>query len=99
VIQSVSKPFCAGCTRARLSADGKLFLCLFARHGEDLRALLRGGAGEQDLDRRLRQLWERREDRYSAERAHARSLEGARERREAPGEVLAPKVEMSYIGG
>jgi cyclic pyranopterin phosphate synthase len=86
VIHSVSEPFCGGCTRARLSADGKLFTCLFARRGTDLRALLRAGASDSALQEALRAVWAGREDRYSAERASAR------------GE-LAAKVEMSYIGG
>jgi cyclic pyranopterin phosphate synthase len=88
VIHSVSSPFCGDCTRARLSADGKLFTCLFARSGHDLRGLLRSGAGEHELQRRLREIWAGRSDRYSADRA------GAREPPQVP-----PKVEMSYIGG
>ncbi|HEV3048307.1 MAG TPA: GTP 3',8-cyclase MoaA [Solirubrobacteraceae bacterium] len=88
VIHSVSKPFCGGCTRARLSAEGTLYTCLFARRGHDLRALLRSGAGEQELERRLREVWGARADRYSAERASGPAPDSA------PG-----KVEMSYIGG
>lgn len=88
LIHSVSEPFCASCSRARLSADGKLFTCLFARRGHDLRAMLRGGAGEQELADRTRAIWTARGDRYSAERApRQRPLESPR------------KVEMSYIGG
>jgi GTP 3',8-cyclase len=68
VIHSVSEPFCGGCTRARLSADGKLFTCLFATAGHDLRELLRGGGGEAELRDRLRGVWGARSDRYSAER-------------------------------
>jgi cyclic pyranopterin phosphate synthase len=98
VIQSVSRPFCAGCTRARLSADGKLFTCLFARRGTDLRGRLRAGASEQELEQLLRDVWTGRADRYSAERANlggrlSQARRGARER------GLAPRVEMSYIGG
>jgi cyclic pyranopterin phosphate synthase len=87
LIHSVSSPFCGTCTRARLSADGQLFTCLFARRGHDLRGLLRGGGG-RDLEHRLMEIWAGRSDRYSAER----SLQ------EAPGDGI-PKVEMSYIGG
>ncbi len=88
LIHSVSEPFCDGCSRARLSADGKLFTCLFARRGHDLRATLRSGTDDQELAERTRAIWTARSDRYSAERA-------ARERTlESPA-----KVEMSYIGG
>jgi GTP 3',8-cyclase len=85
VIASVTKPFCGGCTRARLSADGKVYTCLFATRGHDFRALLRGGAGDAELVERVRSLWGRRSDRYS----ELRSADTA------PRE----KVEMSYIGG
>jgi len=88
VIHSVSSPFCGSCTRARLSADGQLFTCLFARRGHDLRELLRSGAGDDELERRLHQVWAARTDRYSAERA------GATDSPQTP-----PKIEMSYIGG
>jgi GTP 3',8-cyclase len=88
LINSVSEPFCGGCTRARLSADGQLFTCLFARRGHDLRGLLRGGAGPGELERRLREIWTARRDRYSAERAFAE---------DSPQD--GPRVEMSYIGG
>jgi GTP 3',8-cyclase len=88
LIHSVSSPFCGSCTRARLSADGQLFTCLFARRGHDLRALLRSGAGSAELERRLHEIWTARGDRYSAERARAQS--SSRE---------PPKIEMSYIGG
>ncbi|MDQ2967023.1 MAG: GTP 3',8-cyclase MoaA [Actinomycetota bacterium] len=85
VIASVTRPFCRTCTRARLSADGKLYTCLFASHGHDLRALLRGGASDDDLAARLRAIWRVRADRYS-------------ERRTAET-ALQTKVEMSLIGG
>ena len=88
MIHSVSQPFCASCTRARLSADGKLFTCLFARRGHDLRALLRDGADDFELAARTREIWSARSDRYSAERA-ARAQEVD----------AGAKVEMSYIGG
>ncbi|HEY4996925.1 MAG TPA: GTP 3',8-cyclase MoaA [Solirubrobacteraceae bacterium] len=89
VIHSVSEPFCGGCTRARLSADGRLFTCLFAREGHDLRALLRSDAEQHEIAERLQSIWRGRADRYSAER----SAQSERVRSERP------KVEMSYIGG
>ena len=85
VIASVSRPFCGDCNRARLSADGQLYTCLFATSGNDLRSLLRGGATDADLDQELRRIWSIRDDRYS----ELRSAET----------VDLPKVEMSYIGG
>jgi cyclic pyranopterin phosphate synthase len=87
LIHSVSQPFCGACTRARLSADGQLYTCLFARRGHDLRALVRGGADDADLAQALRGVWAGRADRYSAERASSAPLAGP------------PKIEMSYIGG
>jgi cyclic pyranopterin phosphate synthase len=87
MIHAVSHPFCATCTRARLSADGQLFTCLFANAGEDLRGLLRGGAGDEQIEQRLRATWERRADRYSAQRSRASAAQSP------------PRVEMSYIGG
>ncbi len=85
VIASVTQPFCGDCTRARLSADGKLYTCLFAVRGHDLRAVLRSGATDEELDGAIRAIWERRTDRYS----ELRTEETSRLR----------KVEMSYIGG
>jgi cyclic pyranopterin phosphate synthase len=85
VIASVTQPFCGGCTRARLSAEGSLFTCLFAVRGHDLRALVRSGASDDELDDAIAGIWRRRDDRYS----ELRTVETARE----------PKVEMSYIGG
>jgi cyclic pyranopterin phosphate synthase len=90
-IHSVSQPFCASCTRARLSADGKLYTCLFATEGDDLRALLRAGARDQELAQRIREVWGARVDRYSAERAV-----GSAPGRSGP---KSSKIEMSYIGG
>jgi cyclic pyranopterin phosphate synthase len=85
VIASVTQPFCGDCTRARLSAEGKLFTCLFAVRGHDLRALIRGGASDEELEAALRTVWGGRADRYSDLRSAATAdLE---------------KVEMSYIGG
>jgi cyclic pyranopterin phosphate synthase len=85
VIASVTQPFCGDCTRARLSADGKLYTCLFAVRGHDLRAVVRSGASDDQLADAVRAVWERRSDRYS----EIRTEETSRLR----------KVEMSYIGG
>ena len=85
VISSVSEPFCGDCTRARLSADGQLFTCLFAGSGHDLRGLLRDGATDADLTDALRIIWTGRDDRYS----ELRALET----------LDRPRVEMSFIGG
>jgi GTP 3',8-cyclase len=85
VIASVTQPFCGNCTRARLSADGKLYTCLFAVRGHDLRAVLRSGADDEELDEAISVIWERRTDRYSELRTEQTSR--------------LRKVEMSYIGG
>ncbi len=85
-ISSVSQPFCRDCTRVRLSADGKLYTCLFAATGFDLRGLLRGGAPDTELRESIRALWSRRRDRYSEERGAAA---GSGQR----------KVEMYTVGG
>jgi len=85
LIASVTQPFCGNCTRARLSAEGKLPPCLFPSHGHDLRSILRGGATDQELAQRLRTIWTARADRYS----EARTAQTAPEQ----------KIEMSYIGG
>jgi GTP 3',8-cyclase len=85
VIASVTEPFCGACTRARLSAEGRLYTCLFATEGHDLRALVRGGASESDLAEGIGRVWRARADRYS----ELRSAETAD----------LPKIEMSYIGG
>ncbi|MDQ3822400.1 MAG: GTP 3',8-cyclase MoaA [Actinomycetota bacterium] len=85
VIASVTQPFCGDCTRARLSAEGRLFTCLFAVRGHDLRALLRGGATDEELHEAVGRVWAGRRDRYSEIRSE-RTLD-------------LPKVEMSYIGG
>jgi len=68
-ISSVTEPFCGGCTRARLSADGKLYTCLFAASGHDLRGALRAGADEGELARLVAAVWNARDDRYSELRA------------------------------
>ena len=85
LIASVTQPFCADCSRARLSADGKLYTCLFAVTGTDLRGLLRGGASDDQIHAALGDVWRVRTDRYSEIRSAAT--------------VDLPKVEMSYIGG
>lgn len=85
IIASVSQPFCGDCSRARISADGRLFTCLFAVGGADLRGLLRRGADDAALQAAIAAVWQKRTDRYS-------------ELRSANTAAL-PKVEMSYIGG
>jgi len=109
VISSVSEPFCHGCTRARLSADGRLYTCLFASTGTDMRALLRGDASDEDIESRLAAIWGGRSDRYSELRAAAerRADEAARQappngsapRPARPRPERRPRIEMSYIGG
>ncbi|HEY8173161.1 MAG TPA: GTP 3',8-cyclase MoaA [Dehalococcoidia bacterium] len=85
VITSVSQPFCGDCTRARLSADGSLYTCLFATAGTSLRDAIRGGATDDNLTETLRQIWIARDDRYSELRSAATAE--------------LPRIEMSYIGG
>ena len=85
VIASVTQPFCGDCTRARLSAEGVVYTCLFATHGTDLRAVLRASPSDETLDEAVHGLWTRRTDRYSEIRS---SLTAGLD-----------KVEMSYIGG
>jgi cyclic pyranopterin phosphate synthase len=85
VIASVTQPFCGDCTRARLSAEGRLYTCLFAVRGHDLRAVLRGGASDDELHEEIGRIWARRSDRYSEVRSE--------------NTADLAKVEMSYIGG
>jgi cyclic pyranopterin phosphate synthase len=85
VIASVTQAFCRDCTRARLSTDGRLYTCLFANDGYDLRGLVRGGATDAQLDNALIAIWRQRADRYSEIRSAATPR--------------AARVEMSYIGG
>jgi GTP 3',8-cyclase len=85
VIASVTRPFCRTCTRARLSAIGELFTCLFASRGHDLRALVRGGATDTEVADAIGAIWTARSDRASELRAE--------------GGLTGPRVEMSYIGG
>ena len=92
VISSVTQAFCADCNRARLSTEGKLFLCLFADQGHDLRTLLRGHYADDQISAAIAPIWQARGDHYSEQRAAV-----------AP-DVKAPegtfkRVEMSYIGG
>ncbi|MFM0668609.1 GTP 3',8-cyclase MoaA [Paraburkholderia sediminicola] len=90
VISSVTRAFCGSCTRARLSTEGKLYLCLFASSGHDLRALLRNGASDADIATAIAEIWQDRGDRYSQLRGSASAESRARDGR---------RVEMSYIGG
>ncbi len=85
IISSISKPFCGDCNRARISADGKIFTCLFASKGVDLKRILRASGDEGKLTEAIANVWKRRTDRYSEERAETTKTES--------------KIEMSYIGG
>ena len=85
MISSVTQPFCRDCTRARLSAEGKLYTCLFAVEGRDARAVLRGGADDEAVEAFVREVWSVRNDRYSELRSAATST--------------LPKVEMFAMGG
>ena len=85
VISSVTQPFCRDCTRARISAEGKLYTCLFAVEGHDLRAILRSGATDAELTDAIEAIWLRRGDRYSELRSAATST--------------LPKIEMFAMGG
>ena len=85
LIASVTQPFCGDCTRARLSAEGKLYTCLFSAFGHDLRTPLRDGTTDDELAERIGDIWEMRDDRYS-------------ERRAAATQRL-PKIEMFALGG
>ncbi len=84
-IESVTNPFCGDCSRARLSANGSIYTCLFSSSGSDVKGLLRLGAGKSDLQTAIRSIWEKRTDRYSMERSEQTGDES--------------KVEMSFIGG
>ena len=89
VISSITQPFCGNCARARLSAKGELFTCLFATGGYDLRKLIKNGMSDKEIEARVSAIWQGRDDQYSMLRQHK-------------VKVLAPtldKVEMSYIGG
>jgi len=84
-ISSVTRAFCHDCTRARLSPEGKLFTCLFANHGHDLRSLVRSDLGDEGVTAAIRGIWRARDDRYSEIRGKAT--------------IGRDKIEMSYIGG
>ena len=86
-ISSVTKPFCRSCTRARLSSDGKLYNCLFATSGQDVKSWLRAGLTDQEIQEKIYEIWSRREDRYSELRTLNQTYLGKK------------KVEMYYIGG
>jgi cyclic pyranopterin phosphate synthase len=90
VISSVTQAFCGDCNRVRLSTEGKLYLCLFASHGHDLRQLMRNTCTDQALSTAIAHIWQSRTDRYSAMRGSQQST---------PADASAPKIEMSYIGG
>ncbi len=85
VIASVTQPFCGDCTRARLSAEGRLYTCLFGLRGHDLRAVVRADVADEELHATIGRIWARRADRYSEIRSE--------------NTLDLPKVEMSYIGG
>ena len=85
MIASVTQPFCGDCTRARVSAEGVVYTCLFATRGTDLRKVLRASPGDEPLDKAVHGLWARRSDRYSELRSSVT--------------VGLHKVEMSHIGG
>ncbi len=85
VISSVTQAFCSSCTRARLSTEGKLYTCLFAQSGHDLRALMRGGRADDEIAAAIGLIWHERTDHYSEIRTDATAV--------------AKKIEMSYIGG
>jgi cyclic pyranopterin phosphate synthase len=91
VISSVSQPFCGGCTRARLTIEGKLVTCLFAADGVDLRTPLRAGEGDDALRERIARVWSQRTDRYSEQRSARTELAG--------GAGSRRKIEMYQIGG
>jgi cyclic pyranopterin phosphate synthase len=105
VIHSVSQPFCQGCTRARLSAEGRLYTCLFASRGHDLRVLLRGDASDTDIASYVQAIWTARADRYSELRAKLGSTVtdgpriGVPSRKGAAADRSGGRIEMSYIGG
>ncbi len=85
VVASVTQAFCRDCNRARLSAEGQLYTCLFAVNGHDLRGLIRGGATDEEISQAIAKVWRKRDDRYSEIRSESTAA--------------LPKVEMSHIGG
>lgn len=105
VISSVTQSFCHSCSRARVSTDGKLFTCLFATDGHDLRALMRNGCSDEQLSTAMAHVWRERRDRYSEVRSAATAPSGvqgsAASDLAASGVAASGKkrIEMSYIGG
>ena len=95
LISSVTQAFCGDCTRARLSTEGLLYLCLFASEGHDLKTLLHSGVGDQELSQSVAAIWQQRDDRYSLLRAKEPALKDPLE----GGSNNKKRVEMSYIGG
>ncbi|TKI37138.1 GTP 3',8-cyclase MoaA [Bacillus mycoides] len=87
IISSVTDSFCSSCTRARISAEGKLYTCLFASKGNDLKELLRSGYTDEEITNGIRDIWNNRSDRYSDERLSNTNKKAM------------PKIEMSHIGG
>ena len=85
IISSVTEPFCGDCTRARLSADGRLFTCLFSSKGADLLSMMRDGLTDKELAETIETIWRNREDRYSEIRSEQTTV--------------PDRIEMSYIGG
>ena len=85
IISSVTEPFCGDCTRARLSADGRLFTCLFSSKGADLLSMMRDGLTDKELAETIETIWRNREDRYSEIRSEQTTV--------------SDRIEMSYIGG
>jgi len=85
VIASVSRPFCGACTRARISAEGRFYTCVFATEGHDLRAMLRGGSSDEEIAASIERTWQMRDDRYSELRSS--------------NTLGPPKVEMNAMGG
>ena len=92
VIASVTEPFCASCTRARLTADGKIVTCLFSQGGHDVKKLLRAGASDEELMNLISLIWSKRTDRYSEER-----LQAMRSANYDP--KSHKKIEMISLGG
>ena len=91
MISSVTHAFCGDCNRARLSTEGKLYLCLFASQGWDLRSLLRSGASNAEIAAAIAPIWQQRDDRYSQMRSEMPP--------DATPASSGRRIEMSYIGG
>lgn len=102
IIASVTEPFCSSCCRARLSADGKIYSCLFAQSGLDLKARLRAGHSDFEIEQAIREFWSGRSDRYSEvrrERFMSRDAQQGDDQKRVHLPTLRSRVEMSYIGG